>query len=29
MSKAKCYNAICDMLEDLGYKATRISSWGW
>ena len=29
MSKAKCYNAICDMLEDLGYKATRPEGWGW
>ena len=27
MSKAKCYNAICDMLEDLGYKATRSVGW--
>ena len=27
MAKKKCYNAICDMLEDLGYKATRSVGW--
>lgn len=29
MSKKDCYNAICKMLEDLGYKATRPNGWGW
>lgn len=29
MSKKNCYNAICKMLEDLGYKATRNLGWGW
>jgi Na+-transporting NADH:ubiquinone oxidoreductase subunit NqrF len=29
MSKKGCYNAICKMLEDLGYKATRPNGWGW
>ena len=29
MAKKNCYNAICDMLEDLGYKATRPEGWGW
>ncbi len=29
MGKKACYNAICDMLEKLGYKATRTSAWGW
>jgi len=29
MSKKDCYNAICKMLEDLGYKATRSTGWGW
>jgi hypothetical protein len=29
MSKKECYNAICKMLEDLGYKATRNLNWGW
>ena len=27
MSKKDCYNAICKMLEDLGYKATRPNGW--
>ncbi len=27
MSKKDCYNAICKMLEDLGYKATRSTGW--
>ena len=29
MAKKDCYNAICKMLEDLGYKATRSTDWGW
>ncbi len=29
MAKKKCYNAICKMLEGLGYKATRSTGWGW
>lgn len=29
MAKKTCYNAICDMLESLGYKATRNNGWGW
>ena len=27
MAKKTCYNAICDMLESFGYKATRNNHW--